>query len=150
MDNTIKRRKFIKKAATIGTGFFFGGAFIPGKVKANFFTTNKKPDIGVINGENYFNNTISAINILGGMKKFVSRGDVVVVKHHEDWGTADDRICVVRVNGEVTLKKVTVFSEGEEVLLSPFNKEYSPLLINEDNYGEAYLVGIAIMAIKNL
>ena len=51
---------------------------------------------------------------------------------------------------EVTLKKVTVFSEGEEVLLSPFNKEYSPILINEENYEEAYLVGIAIMAIKNL
>ncbi len=81
------------------------------------------------------------------MEPYISNGDVVVVKHHEDWQSADDRICVVRVNGEVTLKKVTVFSEGEEVLLSPFNKEYSPLLINEDNYGEAYLVGIAIMAI---
>jgi len=97
-----------------------------------------------------FNNYFAFFASGDSMEPYISNGDVVVVKHHEDWGTADDRICVVRVNGEVTLKKVTVFSEGEEVLLSPFNKEYSPLLINEDNYGEAYLVGIAIMAIKNL
>lgn len=97
-----------------------------------------------------FNNYFAFFASGDSMEPYISNGDVVVVKHHEDWQTADDRICVVRVNGEVTLKKVTVFSEGEEVLLSPFNKEYSPLLINEDNFGEAYLVGIAIMAIKNL
>jgi len=97
-----------------------------------------------------FNNYFAFFASGDSMEPYITNGDVVVVKHHEDWRTADDRICVVRVSGEVTLKKVTVFSEGEEILLSPFNKEYSPLLINEDNYGEAYLVGIAIMAIKNL
>ncbi|MBN2461125.1 MAG: helix-turn-helix domain-containing protein [Candidatus Cloacimonetes bacterium] len=84
------------------------------------------------------------------MAPCIGNGDVVVVKRHEDWQTADDRICVVWIDGEITLKKVTLFSDGQEILLSPYNKEYSPLLLNGDSASEAHLIGIAIMAVKNL
>ena len=84
------------------------------------------------------------------MDPYIGNGDVVIVKHHDEWKNVDDRVCVVRVNGEITLKKVTLFSEGKEILLSPYNKEYSPILLNEDNIFDARVIGIAIMAIKNL
>ncbi|MBN1327174.1 MAG: LexA family transcriptional regulator [Candidatus Cloacimonetes bacterium] len=84
------------------------------------------------------------------MSPYICHGDVVIVKHHDVWETADDRICVVRIDGEITLKKVTVFSEGKEILLSPFNKEYSPILIAEERSYNARLIGIGVMAVKNL
>lgn len=84
------------------------------------------------------------------MEPYISSGDVVIVKKNESWDKADDRVCVVMINGEVTLKKVTIFSEGKEILLSPYNKEYSPILINSDTTENAYLIGTAIMAVRNL
>ncbi len=84
------------------------------------------------------------------MEPYISSGDVVIVKKNDQWEKADDRVCVVMVNGEVTLKKVTIFSEGKEILLSPYNKEYSPILINADTVESVYLIGTAIMAVRNL
>lgn len=84
------------------------------------------------------------------MEPYISSGDVVIVKRNDQWSNADDRVCVVMVNGEVTLKKVTIFSEGKEILLSPYNKEYSPILINSDTTENVFLIGTAIMAVRNL
>ncbi len=84
------------------------------------------------------------------MDPYISHGDVVVVKHHDHGDMVNDRICVVRVDGDVTLKKVKLFSEGKEILLSPFNTKYSPILINQDSTVDTKLIGIAIMAVKNL
>ena len=84
------------------------------------------------------------------MAPYISHGDVVVVKRQENWETADGRICVVWIDGEVTLKKITLFSEGREILLSPFNKDFSPLLIDPDSVDTIRLIGVAVMAVKNL
>lgn len=84
------------------------------------------------------------------MYPFISHGDVVVVRQNHSWSSADDRICVVRVSGEVTLKKVSVFSDGKEILLSPFNKDFSPILIDQEEMENSRLIGIAVMAVKNL
>jgi repressor LexA len=84
------------------------------------------------------------------MDPYISHGDVVIVKQQEEWDNADDRVCVVRVDHEVTLKKVSLFSEGGKILLSPFNKEHSPIILEEDLLEKSHLVGVAVMALKNL
>lgn len=84
------------------------------------------------------------------MYPHIANGDVVIVKQQNDWRSSDDRICVVRVNGEVTLKKVITYSERHEILLQPLNKDFPPLIINPENTDDALLIGIAVMAVKNL
>ncbi|MFO7896132.1 MAG: S24 family peptidase [Candidatus Cloacimonadales bacterium] len=80
----------------------------------------------------------------------IADGDVVIVKQNNDWSKADDRICVVRINGEVTLKKIITYEERHEILLQPLNKDFPPLIINPDNSEDALLIGVAVMAVKNL
>ncbi|MCK4956664.1 MAG: LexA family transcriptional regulator [Candidatus Cloacimonetes bacterium] len=84
------------------------------------------------------------------MYPHIASGDVVIVKQENDWGKADERICVVRVNTEVTLKKVITYSERNEILLQPLNKDFSPIIINPENTENVLLIGIAVMAVKNL
>ena len=84
------------------------------------------------------------------MHPYISNGDVIVVRKELDWQRAEGRVCVVNVDGEVTLKKVSMFNHGSEVLLSPYNTEYSPLLLKEDQLDMSKLVGIAVMAVRNL
>jgi SOS-response transcriptional repressor LexA len=45
---------------------------------------------------------------------------------------------------------VSLFSEGGKILLSPFNKEHSPIILEEDLLEKSHLVGVAVMALKNL
>ena len=84
------------------------------------------------------------------MSPYISSGDVVIVKQDNEWTHADDRVCVVNVEGEITLKKVKTFSDGKEILLQPYNKDYSPILLDKDLAKQSQLVGIAVMSVRNL
>jgi len=84
------------------------------------------------------------------MEPYISNGDVVIVKQCDNWVAADERICVIRVEGEVTLKKVKSFAEGKEILLQPFNKDYAPILLDRYTLKESLLIGIAVMSVRNL
>ncbi len=84
------------------------------------------------------------------MSPFISNGDVIVVKQNDDWNVADDRVCVINVDGEITLKKVKIFSEGKEILLQPYNKDYAPILLDKEKALNSRLIGIAVMSVRNL
>ena len=84
------------------------------------------------------------------MHPYISHGDVVIVKHSNNWQEADGRVCVVNCDGEVTLKKVKLFSEGKKILLSPYNKDFTPILLDKDQLKSSNLAGIAVMAVRNL
>lgn len=105
---------------------------------------NKKDLPGKV--DNYFAFFASGTS----MHPYISNGDVVVVRKEEEWNRAEGRVCVVNVDGEVTLKKVSMFNHGTEILLSPYNTEFSPLLLKEEQLEESRLVGIAVMAVRNL
>ncbi len=84
------------------------------------------------------------------MEPYISNGDVVIVKQCDNWVAADERICVIRVEGEVTLKKVKSFAEGREILLQPYNKDYAPILLDRYTLKDSLLIGIAVMSVRNL
>lgn len=74
MSKEINRRSFIKKSAAIGITSVVGGSIIPSIV---FGETS--PDISVIQGTDYFKNTMQAVSNLGGMGKFVSKNAKVAI-----------------------------------------------------------------------
>ncbi len=84
------------------------------------------------------------------MHPYISHGDIVVVRQDNNWRRAEGHVCVVNVCGEVTLKKVSMFKNGQEILLSPYNTDFSPLLLAEERLEESKLVGIALMSVRNL
>jgi SOS-response transcriptional repressor LexA len=96
-------------------------------------------------------NDYFAFNASGeSMEPYISNGDVIIVKQHDDWSSVDDRICVVRVDGEITLKKVKSFSNGKEILLQPYNKNFPPILLDKERIRDSRLIGIAVMSVRNL
>ncbi len=70
----INRRKFIKDTGKLGFVGLAGSLALPGKSFGALFGS---PDIVVVNGINYFQNTIRAVESLGGMRKFVPDGSKV-------------------------------------------------------------------------
>lgn len=73
----MKRREFIKDVAV--------GSIIL-KFQPNLFTQdNTSPDLAWIQGESPAQITKEAISALGGIQRFISKGDVVVVKPNIGW-----------------------------------------------------------------
>jgi len=73
----MNRRDFMKAAALAGLYLKIGPAFVEGRTAA--------PDLAQIQGEDPAAITRAAVAALGGMKKFVSRGDKVIIKPNIGW-----------------------------------------------------------------
>lgn len=110
------RRKFLKYAAVAGCGMALGENMLslaPSEAADKY-------DIVVAqgNGKSPASITTAAINEFGGMRKFISRGDIVVIKPNIGWdrlpeqaaNTNPDVVAViVRLCFEAGAKKVKVF-----------------------------------------
>lgn len=75
MKKYLERRDFLRKSLAFGAI-----AVVGSRTVASFATsvrTSEKVDIAVAEGANYFENTLKAIETLGGMKQFVSPGSKV-------------------------------------------------------------------------
>lgn len=83
MTKKINRRKFIQNTGKLGAAALAGSIVLNGKSSlASLFST---PDIVVINGTNYFENTIKAVDALGGMSRFVPPGSKVGLLINSDF-----------------------------------------------------------------
>ena len=74
MSKKISRRSFIKQSTSIGVGSVLSTAIIPE------IALCKNPiDIAVVKGKNYFSNAIKAVELLGGIQKFVPQNSKVAL-----------------------------------------------------------------------
>jgi uncharacterized protein (DUF362 family) len=83
MNNSIGRREFIKRSFAASITAMAG---IPDLSSiAGGDTSTSKYDIAVANGTDYFDSTIKAVEALGGIKRFVSRGSRVGILVNSPW-----------------------------------------------------------------
>ena len=74
MSKEINRRQFIKKSTAIGVSSVLGGSFIPKPA-----TGHSVIDIAVVKGVDYFKNAKRAVELLGGMQRFVPKNSKVAL-----------------------------------------------------------------------
>jgi uncharacterized protein (DUF362 family) len=75
MDTKFTRRNFLKKSSLFGLTTFVGANLFSASVFSKDFLQNV--DIGVVQSSDYFNATIKAIELIGGIKKFVQTGNTI-------------------------------------------------------------------------
>ncbi len=80
----MQRREFLKQLATLGTAAG-AGMVMPRDMWAMAPKEKPQPLLAKVQGTNYAQITGEAIEALGGMKKFVNAGEVVVVKPNMAW-----------------------------------------------------------------
>lgn len=109
------RRRFLKAAAVSGIGLTISPVFDP---LVQFVEAAGRPDLVVAHGASPAQITKAAIDALGGIRRFISRGDIVVVKPNMAWdrlpeqaGNTNPEVvaAVVKLCFEAGAKKVKVF-----------------------------------------
>lgn len=118
MAKKIGRREFFETSAKYGFAAAFGASF-----GAPFFrgstlhaSGHAKIDIAVIKGNDYLNNTIKAVELLGGMEKFVPKGSKVAIlpntqsKHPGTYTKPDIVRAVIRMCKKAGAKEINCLS----------------------------------------
>lgn len=86
MSQKISRRSFFKKSAVMSASALIGSQ-IPQFLNSSSSVVlgAEKIDIAAIKGGDYFSNTIKAVELLGGIKNFVSKGSKVGLLVNSPW-----------------------------------------------------------------
>jgi uncharacterized protein (DUF362 family) len=109
------RRTFIKLAALTGAGLSLPNGL---NVLAEAAETAVRPDLVVAHGASPEKIVMAALDAMGGIKKFISRGDIVVIKPNIGWDRTPEQAgntnpevvaAVVKLCFEAGAKKVKVF-----------------------------------------
>ncbi len=76
------------------------------------------------------------------MEPFISNGDVILIEKTNNWERGYDRICAVRLDGEITLKKLKLDKSKHSLLLIPMNEEFSVIEVKPEDHDDFYLIGV--------
>ena len=73
------------------------------------------------------------------MHSEIWHNDVVIIQEKNNLDDVLNKICAVRVEGEVTLKKIMKDKDGKTIILMPISTDHKPILIPESN--NIFLIG---------
>ena len=151
MTDSITRRSFIKGSTALGVTSILGGG-IDGWIHKPAFAAGDI-DIAAVRGADYFENTIKAVELLGGMGKFVPRQARVGLLINSPWDNPgsyvrpDITLAVIRMCREAGAKEIGVFknlSDGywrRSALSEKFRDEVQSITSLEGNYTEVAIPG---------
>ena len=84
------RREFLKRSLAAGVG---GAALlVPGSVKRVFADSGKLPGLAAVRGGEPGEMFDRGIAALGGMERFVKKGQTVAIKPNMSWDVAPEQI----------------------------------------------------------
>ncbi|NTW88415.1 MAG: twin-arginine translocation signal domain-containing protein [Desulfobulbaceae bacterium] len=115
MPESITRRSFIKGSTALTVTSILGGS-IDGWIHKPAYAATEI-DIAAVHGADYFQNTIKAVELLGGMGKFVSKQAKVGLLINSPWDNPgsyvrpDVALAVLRMCREAGAKEIGVFKD---------------------------------------
>ena len=127
---SFSRRQFIKGGAVLGASSLLGSGSLGWMQKLAVAEANV--DIAAVKGVDYFQNTIKAVALLGGMGKFVSRQSKVGLLINSPWRHPGSY-----VNSDITLAVVHMCLEAGAKEIGTF-KSLSSFYWRGSTYAEKY------------
>lgn len=135
MEQKISRRSFVKKSVLMGTAALIGQEFIPAILPNGPLSLSaaELADIAVIKGSDFFENTVKAVDQIGGMKRFVSKGSRVGLllnspfKNYGAHVRPDVSLAAIEMCYEAGAKEIFLLKEGFDGYWkrSPLSAEYA-------------------------
>lgn len=87
-------------------------------------------------------NRVMAMRVNGrSMEPDIRHNDVVLIKESTDWRLLEGKICAVRIDGSITLKKMVLDDAKRMIVLVPLNEDFKSILINPDDHTDVTLLG---------
>jgi len=82
------------------------------------------------------------------MEPIIQHADIVIIKANPIWELADNQVAAVRTSDGVTLKKVQIDHQREQVILQPFNLDFPVLVLDSDWNSDASLIGTIALQLR--
>lgn len=75
------------------------------------------------------------------MEPDVLHNDVVIIRKSSDWERLNGAVCAIRIDGSITLKKLSMDNRRKLILLLPINEDYAPIVVDPNDHEDVSLIG---------
>ncbi len=75
------------------------------------------------------------------MEPEILNNDVVLIRPSSDWNSLSGKICAVRVDGSITLKKMILDYAKKLIFLLSLNDSYQPIVVDPNEHQDISLIG---------
>ncbi|MBM4398840.1 MAG: LexA family transcriptional regulator [Candidatus Cloacimonetes bacterium] len=82
------------------------------------------------------------------MEPIIQHADIVVIKANPIWELANNQVAAVRTNDGITLKKIQIDRQRQQVILQPFNIDFPVLVLDSDWNSDASLIGTIALQLR--
>ncbi len=76
------------------------------------------------------------------MEPMVLHNDVVIIRKSQDWKKLTGHVCALRIDGAITLKRLTMDQRSKMIVLISVNEEYQPILVDPKVHQDVTLIGV--------
>jgi len=84
------------------------------------------------------------------MEPDIRNQDVVLIRLSNEWRSMEGKICAIRIDGCITLKRLLLDDARKMIVLVPINEEYQPILIDPESHSEVTLIGSLFFLLRYL
>ncbi len=75
------------------------------------------------------------------MEPDVNDGDIIFIKKSDSWDNLNSKIVAIRINGEITLKKLQLDAKKKLIILFPINPNFKTIIINPEENDDITIIG---------
>ncbi len=87
-------------------------------------------------------NDFVALRVNGrSMEPDIRNQDVVLIRLSNEWRELEGKICAVRIDGGITLKRLLLDDARKMVVLIPINEDFQPIVVDPDSHSDVTLIG---------
>ncbi len=84
------------------------------------------------------------------MEPEVKHNDVILIRKDNDWQKLAGRVCALRIDGEVTLKKLVLDADKKMIVLVSINEGYKPILVYPADHSDVHLIGYLCSLVRKI
>ncbi|MCD4651517.1 MAG: helix-turn-helix domain-containing protein [Candidatus Cloacimonetes bacterium] len=75
------------------------------------------------------------------MQPEIGHQDMVFIRRNDNWRQMNSKIVAVRIEGEITLKRLQLDDDKGLIILQPFNPEYKTIVVNPEDLSDISMIG---------
>jgi SOS-response transcriptional repressor LexA len=75
------------------------------------------------------------------MEPVINHADIVVIHHTTYWNEMNGKVCAVRTEDGITLKKVQFDDEKQQIILQPFNLDFKVQILDPNQDDRILIIG---------
>ncbi len=83
------------------------------------------------------------------MEPDIKNEDLIIIKKDNNWNDKDNVVCAVRIDGDITLKRISHDPKKKMIILSSDNKEYTPIVV-DPKHADAFMIGCLYLVVRRV